>query len=1021
MNLSGKQLTEVPALDSSQRVVKLFLDINDISNLNGIEHYERLETLSFASNRVISLNRLQALRHVHVLNAEHNNIADVDGLSSLHQLEWLSLAGNNLKDFSALRVNVKLSHLNVSDNSISSLGDISTLKNLKALLLHGNILTSLRNVPTHLPASLAVLTLADNEIHDLIQVSYLSCLSNLTHLTLASNPCVLMTAQNVGFNYRPFVLYFCPRLATIESFEISSSERDISIQLFPDGRGCPFGVGQNQQLAQYLALHCPLTTSENLHATVETETLAHRLLSRHRQHASSISPRASPLTSPLRTSQPISSKSSPSSLNQRVNTSLPSLPLRSHRSPHLSILLNDSHLSTAMQSIDVESLQSQQDDLELRLSEYHEQQRQQMTELFHQQRQMLKQGVPLETVMSSMSSDLLGSSLGKLQHSLQGSPQSGMRLDSSLQSFSRMSHSSHTHLEDDMTTDDFSDHSNDLLDSTTHYLPLSSGLPVSSPQKSSELEENDERQLTDHTHSHIDTSIEIVNAKRGHAATLIQACVRGYQLRRLLAPYVEQSKAAVIIQSAWRGYHIRKYHPAVLAMKEAVRISRIECHIVRLQQELACTREQSKQQGEVRMLHEKAVGCLWEEVRALLQWKQSWVQREMVKAATRIQAAWRGYCTRKQFHFHSTTTVSSLTRLCKTLQSQVQELHQVIDNLSAQIYVPGETTARFHRLGFTGGDRMDDEWSTSSSYTAGGSEGERVDDGDDRMRPAEEQPASLELQSQDSAFLISGTPTTPGRLSVSQREGNSVTLQWSPASPRRLSNKVELPVLGYHVYVDGKKTEMVSAGSLQATMNISPTQEHQLSVRAVSAMGESVESNSLCLPPVESSNVQTPHSVVANAESDGSETSNQSSKASSPTETSKLIVSPRDRAANLLSSLQQEILGDSSPHDASSDVQHVASCSFFPAVEEDSKENQSPNVDCVNKASNGAVVSAQQNGQDVDARIFKRQPTYEHSLSESNGIDSPASVWSLYSLPSRLPNLDFSPSGNATQQGNVTS
>ena len=148
--------------------------------------------------------------------------------------------------------------------------------------------------------------------------------------------------------------------------------------------------------------------------------MAHRLLSRHRQHASSISPRASPLTSPLRTSQPISSKSSPSSLNQRVNTSLPSLPLRSHRSPHLSILLNDSHLSTAMQSIDVESLQSQQDDLELRLSEYHEQQRQQMTELFHQQRQMLKQGVPLETVMSSMSSDLLGSSLGKLQHSLQG-------------------------------------------------------------------------------------------------------------------------------------------------------------------------------------------------------------------------------------------------------------------------------------------------------------------------------------------------------------------------------------------------------------------------------------------------------------------------------------------------------------------------------------------------------------------------------------------------------------------------
>lgn len=101
---------------------------------------------------------------------------------------------------------VCLQHLDLSDNNISSIGDLSKLVTLKVraleicrrinrnkskcdsffmrfsslisipktLLLHGNSITTLRTVPAHLPASLSILSLAENEIRDLNEVPFFS-------------------------------------------------------------------------------------------------------------------------------------------------------------------------------------------------------------------------------------------------------------------------------------------------------------------------------------------------------------------------------------------------------------------------------------------------------------------------------------------------------------------------------------------------------------------------------------------------------------------------------------------------------------------------------------------------------------------------------------------------------------------------------------------------------------------------------------------------------------------------------
>jgi hypothetical protein len=111
--------------------------------------------------------------------------------------------------------------------------------------------------------------------------------------------------------------------------------------------------------------------------------------------------------------------------------------------------------------VDVESLKSQHEALELRLSEYHEQQRQQMALLFNQQRELLKQGVPLETVINSLSPNLLIPGLETSQQ-LQASPQSEFgaysnKLDGSLQSYTRVSNESPPHLETSLTVEDIDD------------------------------------------------------------------------------------------------------------------------------------------------------------------------------------------------------------------------------------------------------------------------------------------------------------------------------------------------------------------------------------------------------------------------------------------------------------------------------------------------------------------------------------------------------------------------------------
>uniref|UniRef100_G3NFZ4 Centrosomal protein of 97 kDa n=1 Tax=Gasterosteus aculeatus TaxID=69293 RepID=G3NFZ4_GASAC len=260
----------------------LILDRNNIMKLDHLERSPGLQQLSVASNRLVRMMGVSRLTQLTVLNLPNNSIGYIEGLRDLPHLKWLNLSGNNIKVIEQLNNCVSLQHLDLSDNNISTIGDVTKLVALKTLLLHGNSITTLRAVPAHLPANLSIFSLAENEIRDLNEASYLAPLRELEQLSIMSNPCVMATPSLPGFDYRPYVMSWCLSLKVLDGYVVSQKEGLKAEWLYSQGKGRSYRPGQHVQLVQYLATVCPLTSSPALE-TAEDAKLE-KILNKQRFH-----------------------------------------------------------------------------------------------------------------------------------------------------------------------------------------------------------------------------------------------------------------------------------------------------------------------------------------------------------------------------------------------------------------------------------------------------------------------------------------------------------------------------------------------------------------------------------------------------------------------------------------------------------------------------------------------------------------------------------------------------------------
>ncbi|KAL2805149.1 centrosomal protein of 97 kDa isoform 2 [Daubentonia madagascariensis] len=564
VNWSGQGLQKLgPNLPCEADIHTLILDKNQIIKLENLEKCKRLIQLSVANNRLVRMMGVAKLTQLRVLNLPHNSIGYVEGLKELVHLEWLNLAGNNLKAMEQINSCTALQHLDLSDNNIPQIGDLSKLVSLKTLLLHGNIITSLRMGPAYLPRSLAILSLAENEIRDLNEISFLASLTELEQLSIMNNPCVMATPSIPGFDYRPYIVSWCLNLRVLDGYVISQKESLKAEWLYSQGKGRAYRPGQHIQLVQYLATVCPLTSTLGLQ-TAEDAKLE-KILSKQRFHQRQLMNQSQkeelcPLV-PIETRAPlIPEHSSPIQdcqiIQESESTFMPVASGLSPVSPTVELSLQGINVGLEDDGVADESVKG----LENQVLDKEEEKT--LWAPNENSVQMMKSEISTEVnekagLLPCPEPTVIGAILKDDNHSLTSFPETAGHDVSYTQ-------------QDDQET---------MCQTASEKLPC--------------------RILTQRSLS------------LGHDKIALQ----------------KLNEAATKLQACWRGFYARNYNPQAKDVRYEIRLRRMQEHIVCLTDEIRRLRKERDEERIKKFVQEEAVRFLWNQVRSLQAWQQTVDQR----------------------------------------------------------------------------------------------------------------------------------------------------------------------------------------------------------------------------------------------------------------------------------------------------------------------------------------------------------------------------------------------------------
>ncbi|XP_011940458.1 PREDICTED: centrosomal protein of 97 kDa isoform X2 [Cercocebus atys] len=569
VNWSGQGLQKLgPNLPCEADIHTLILDKNQIIKLENLEKCKRLIQLSVANNRLVRMMGVAKLTLLRVLNLPHNSIGCVEGLKELVHLEWLNLAGNNLKAMEQINSCTALQHLDLSDNNISQIGDLSKLVSLKTLLLHGNIITSLRMTPAYLPRSLAILSLAENEIRDLNEISFLASLTELEQLSIMNNPCVMATPSIPGFDYRPYIVSWCLNLRVLDGYVISQKESLKAEWLYSQGKGRAYRPGQHIQLVQYLATVCPLTSTLGLQ-TAEDAKLE-KILSKQRFHQRQL-------------------------MNQSQNEELsPLVPVETRASliPEHSSPVQDCQISQESESTFMpvaSGLSPLSPTVELRL-----------------------QGINLGLEDDGVADE----SVKGLESQVLDKEEEKPLWAANENSVPMMRSEINTEVNEKAGLLPCSEPTiiSAILKDDNHSLTF---FPESAGQKQPDIKKPENTQPENKETISQATSEKVPMILTQRSVVLGQDKVA---LQKL-------NDAATKLQACWRGFYARNYNPQAKDVRYEIRLRRMQEHIVCLTDEIRRLRKERDEERIKKFVQEEAFRFLWNQVRSLQVWQQTVDQR----------------------------------------------------------------------------------------------------------------------------------------------------------------------------------------------------------------------------------------------------------------------------------------------------------------------------------------------------------------------------------------------------------
>lgn len=612
VNLSGQGLQKLgPTLPCDADTHTLILDKNQIIKLEHLEKCRNLMQLSVANNRLVRMMGVAKLTKIRVLNLPHNSIGYVEGLKDLVHLEWLNLAGNNLKAIEQISSCLSLQHLDLSDNNIAQLGDLSKLSSLKTLLLHGNIITSLRTAPVCLPQNLTVFSLAENEIRDLNEVSFLASLRQLEQLSIMNNPCVMATPSIPGFDYRPYIVSWCLNLKVLDGYVISQKESLKAEWLYSQGKGRSYRPGQHVQLVQYLATVCPLISTYGLQT--EEDAKLEKILSKQRLHQRQLmheNQNEGPPTSstPNKTPPVTYEHSSPAQPPQIVLESEPIIQKNSWIGPSA----NDDHSYAAKKSF----LPDRSCHKELYLEDIQTDEDKLNSSLLSSESAFMPVASRLSPVSPTSDLKLHGISLG-----LEDNDDTVIKCvrDSSSGGTANKQKGPCVAREQSNGTVRSVEPQQNIKECIS--LPPN---PITASPTSSCSASSEEQVLCSRPSASVGAesgpTTHRPDQKKGEGSPSLLGVDQGTtELQRM-------NKAVTKLQACWRGFYTRNYHPRAKEVRYEIRLKRMQEHIICLNDEIEKLRKEREEDKIQRLVQEEAIRFLWNQVQSLQQWQLSVTQ-----------------------------------------------------------------------------------------------------------------------------------------------------------------------------------------------------------------------------------------------------------------------------------------------------------------------------------------------------------------------------------------------------------
>lgn len=146
LSLQHNNMKNISNLEDFTDLEVLSLYNNHIKQIEGLEGLSHLRTLNLKNNQIKKIKNLNKLQNIRELNLENNCISEIEGLEGITELEILNLSKNKISKIEGLSTLEKLEVLYLSHNRIKRIGGLENLKNLRRLYLHQNQIAELEGL-----------------------------------------------------------------------------------------------------------------------------------------------------------------------------------------------------------------------------------------------------------------------------------------------------------------------------------------------------------------------------------------------------------------------------------------------------------------------------------------------------------------------------------------------------------------------------------------------------------------------------------------------------------------------------------------------------------------------------------------------------------------------------------------------------------------------------------------------------------------------------------------------------------